>query len=467
MTRDDLTRRPRKDAAAATPRRRPPARRATPAHSALSPGEKRALRVAPAGRAGARVLVGLMSGTSADGVDAVVARIEDIAEAALDARAAAACAALPRSARIPSRRATLLAHEHVSFEPAFRERLLALPRALPGELALLHVELGRRFGDAALAALRTARLRPAEVAAASTPGLTAAHLPPDAHGPGATLALGDGDVLAARCGLRVVCDVRAADRAAGGQGAPLVPWADAVLLRPRARAAAAPVAALNLGGIANLSVVPPDGDPIAFDTGPGNMLLDGAVALSTRGALAFDAGGALALAGRVDETWLTELLEQDDFLRVPPPRSTGRERYGEAWLARHAERLRRGRPADLAATLAAYTVEAVARALEDFVPLQPRELIVSGGGAHNLALLRGLARRLPDIIVHDSLVALGLPPLVREGLAFALIGDATLRGEPGNVPSVTGARRAVVLGKVCAAGAGEAGEGTGARTAAG
>jgi anhydro-N-acetylmuramic acid kinase len=154
----------------------------------------------------------------------------------------------------------------------------------------------------------------------------------------------------------------------------------------------------------------------------------------------------------VDERWLAELLDEDDFLRAPPPRSTGRERYGDAWRRRHEPRLRRARPADLAATLAAYTVEAVARALEDFVPLAPRELIVSGGGALNLCLLRGLARRLPDIIVHDSLAALGLPVLVREALAFAFIGDATLRGEPANVPSVTGARRAVVLGKVCAAG---------------
>jgi anhydro-N-acetylmuramic acid kinase len=234
-----------------------------------------------------------------------------------------------------------------------------------------------------------------------------------------------------------------------------VPWADAVLLRPRARAAGAPVAALNLGGIANITVVPPDGDPLAFDTGPGNMLLDGALAVATRGALSYDAGGALGLSGRVDERWLAELLEQDDFLRAPPPRSTGRERYGEAWLARHAARLRRARPAELMATLAAYTVEAVARALEDFVPLAPRELIASGGGAHNLALLRGLQRRLPDVRVADSAAALGVAPLVREALAFALIGDATLRGEPANVPSVTGARRAVVLGKVCAAGAGE------------
>jgi anhydro-N-acetylmuramic acid kinase len=233
-----------------------------------------------------------------------------------------------------------------------------------------------------------------------------------------------------------------------------VPWADAVLLRSRAREAGAAVAALNIGGIANLTVVPPDGDPIAFDTGPGNMLIDGAVSVSTRGALAFDAGGALALSGRVDERWLAELLEEDDFLRLPPPRSTGRERYGESWLRRHAQRLRRGRPADLAATLAACTVESVARALEDFVPLPPRELIVSGGGALNLALLRGLQRRLPDVRVADSQSALGLPPFVREALAFALIGDATLRGEPSNVPSVTGARRAVVLGKVCAAGVG-------------
>src|SRR5262249_20426375 len=188
------------------------------------------------------------------GIDAVLARITDAPEAPLDARAAVACAALPRTAQLPSRRAVVLAHEHVSFEPAFRDRVLAVARATPGELALLHVELARRLGDAAPAALRAARWPAAAVGAACSPGLTVAHLPPGPQGEGATLALGDGDVIAARCGLRVVCDVRAADRAAGGQGAPLVPWADAVLLRPRARAAGAAVAALNLGGIANGAV---------------------------------------------------------------------------------------------------------------------------------------------------------------------------------------------------------------------
>ncbi len=364
-----------------------------------------------------------MSGTSADGVDAAVVRL--------------AAAGVVK----------VLAHHHTDFEPAFRARVLALPRASAAEVALLHVELGRRFGDAALAALRQAGIPPSDVAAVASPGLTAVHLPPSSAGEGATLVLGDGDVIAARTGCAVISDFRAADRAAGGHGAPLVPWADVRLLRRPGVVRAA----LNLGGIANVTVVPPEGDPVAFDTGPGNMLLDGALALVTAGAVTFDRDGALGLAGRVDEAWLAEILDADDFLRQPPPRSTGRERYGEPFLERHAARLARMTPADVAASLAAYTVEAVVLALERFVRERPQELIVSGGGARNRCLMAGLARRMPDVAVTDSQRALDIPVLAKEAVAFALIGDATLRGEPGNVPSVTGASRRCVLGKVSAA----------------
>jgi anhydro-N-acetylmuramic acid kinase len=363
-----------------------------------------------------------MSGTSADGIDAAVVRL--------------GAAGVVK----------VLAHHHEDFESGFRARILGLPRAVAAEVALLHVELGRRFADAALAALDRAGVRASDVAAIASPGLTAVHLPPSAAGDGATLALGDGDVIAARTGCPVISDFRAADRAAGGHGAPLVPWADARLLRRPGLVRAA----LNVGGIANITVVPPQGDPVAFDTGPGNMLLDGALARATGGAMTFDRDGALGLAGRVDDEWLEEIVDADEFLRQPPPRSTGRERYGEPFLERHAVRLQRMRPEDVAATLAAYTVEAVVLALELFVRQRPAELIVSGGGAKNRCLMQGLRLRLPGVDVSDSDSALDIPALAKEAVAFALIGDATLRGEPGNVPSVTGARRAVVLGKVSA-----------------
>jgi anhydro-N-acetylmuramic acid kinase len=377
-----------------------------------------------------------MSGTSADGIDAVALRIDEDADTA----------------------PVVLAHHHEPYERAFRARLLELPDATPRQLALLHRELGERFADAALAAMGEAKLSPADVAGVCTPGHTVVHIPPepgapsDAGGPragrtqGATLALGDGDVIAERSGCTAITDVRAADRAAGGHGAPLVPWADAVLLR--AGGAASVRAALNIGGIANLTVVPPRGDPIAFDTGPGNMIIDGAIARATQGEQTYDADGALGLAGTVDAAWLATLLAEDDFIAQPPPRSTGRERYGRAFLDRHAARLDAMSPPDIAATLSAYTVEAVVQALEEHVPQRPSELIVSGGGAFNRCLMGLLAVRLPDVEVTDSARALGIPVLAKEALAFALIGDATLRGLPSNVPSVTGARRPCVLGKI-------------------
>jgi len=391
-----------------------------------------------------RVLVGLMSGTSADGIDAVVVRLTGGSGADAGGRTA-----LPQAAL----RVTVLAHEHAAFQPEFRQRLLALPDARAAELALLHVALGRRFAAVANAALAVAGVSARDVAAIGTPGHTAVHLPPrDDDADGATLALGDGDVIAALTGCTVVSDMRAADRAAGGHGAPLVPWANARLLRSHGavRSPDAVRGALNLGGIANITVVPPHEDPVAFDTGPGNMLLDAAVAQLTRGAQEFDGDGALGVAGCVDEAWLEQLVRADDFFAQRPPRSTGRERYGSAFLARHAARLSRGPLPDIAATLAAYTVEGVVLALERFVRPRPADLVVSGGGAFNRCLMARLAARLPDLKIHTSEQALGIPVLAMEALAFALIADATLRGEPSNVPSVTGARRAVVLGKVSA-----------------
>jgi len=372
-----------------------------------------------------------MSGTSADGIDAVALRID------------ADTGVSP----------TVLAHHHEPYEPAFRTRLLDLPEATPREIALLNRELGERFADAALAAMNTAQLAATDVAGVCTPGHTVVHIPPEPGAPadaggtqGATLALGDGDVIAERTGCTAITDVRAADRAAGGHGAPLVPWADAVLLRSGGSGSVR--AALNIGGIANVTVVPPRGDPVAFDTGPGNMLIDGALARATHGERSFDEGGALGLAGTVDAVWLATLLAEDDFLAQPPPRSTGRERYGQTFLDRHGECITSMALPDLAATLAAYTVEAVALALAEHVPQRPSELIVSGGGAFNRCLMEQLAARLPDIDVTDSARALGIPVLAKEALAFALIGDATLRGVPSNVPSVTGARRPCVLGKI-------------------
>jgi len=374
-----------------------------------------------------------MSGTSCDGIDAVAVALRDAPAETLAALA-------PEHALEVS----LAAHVHLDYEPAFRRRLLEVGQARAPELARLHVALGERFAEAAAAALQGAGWSVASLAAVACPGHTAVHLPPVPGDAGATLALGDGDVLAERLGCPALTEMRARDRAAGGQGAPLVPLADALLLRRPGRVRAA----LNLGGIANLTIVPASGPPLAFDTGPGNMLLDGALERATGGAMACDEGGALGLDGRVEPRWLAAALAADDFLGQRPPRSTGRERYGAAWLDRHWPVLGGLALPDLAASLAAYSVACVVDALERHVRQRPDELIVSGGGAFNRCLMQGLAQRLHPLPVRDSQEALGVPVLAREALAFAVLADRTLAGAAGNVPGVTGARAAVRLGKL-------------------
>jgi len=372
-----------------------------------------------------RLLVGLMSGTSCDGVDAVVARFDGTPGA-------------------DDFRAQVLAHTQHAYDDAFRTRLLRLPAARAAELARLDRELGDRFAAAVDAALASADVARDDVRAVACAGHTAVHIPPDAHDEGATLVLGDGDRIAARCGLPVLSELRAADRAVGGMGAPLVPFADACLLRDRER----PVAALNLGGIANLTWIPPVGAPTAFDTGPGNMLLDALVSARTGGAQRQDDGGRLALSGDVDRGWLQRALAADSFVNATPPKSTGRERYGAAFLERHAHALDALSLPDACATLAAYTVECVVHALRLHTPTPPARLVVSGGGARNDCLMAGLRARLPEVRVADSEQALGVPVFAREALAMALLGDASLLELPGNVPGVTGARCAVRLGKL-------------------
>ncbi len=368
-----------------------------------------------------------MSGTSADGVDAVATRIDG---------------------RAPALRVEVLAHEHVPFTRDERARVLALPDATVSELALMHVALGEWLATAALRAIHAAGLEPSAVTAIATGGLTVVHIPPADGEAGATLALGDGDVIAERTRCDVLSDIRARDRAAGGHGAPLVPFADAVLLgndRPRA--------ALNIGGIANVTFTTPAAnaplaDVRAFDTGPGNMVLDAALAWRSDGSLQFDEGGALGLRGRADEALLDRFEEGDGFFAQRPPKSTGRERYGAAFLERHRAALGALSLEDMAATLAAYTVRGIVRGTVDHAPRAPDDLVVSGGGAFNACLIGGLRRALHPIRVVTSDEALGIPVLAKECVAFAILAAATCDGVPSGLPSVTGARRATVLGKL-------------------
>lgn len=362
-----------------------------------------------------RIVVGLISGTSADAVEAAACRIEGTGAEA---------------------RLTLLAHRSSPFPKAVRQRIFGADT--PQALSALNFELGERFATAALEVISHAGLERAQISAIGSHGQTVAHLE------GSTLQIGEGAVIAERTGLPVVCDFRVRDVAAGGQGAPLVPYADWVLFRR----AGATRALQNIGGIANVSVVTDTLEQtLAFDTGPGNMLIDALTRTHTDGRLGFDRDGRLAAKGHVDGVLLARLLKAP-FFRRPPPRSGGREEFGDA-LADRLWRSHRRRPLDLLATVTAFTVEATARAYERFIlPGRALEGVwLSGGGTRNPLILEGLRRRLAPIPV-EPLDALGFPEGAKEAACFALLAAEHLAGTPQNVPSATGARRPVVMGKL-------------------
>lgn len=265
------------------------------------------------------------------------------------------------------------------------------------------------------------------------------------------MQIGQPAEIAEGTGIRVVADFRPRDFAAGGQGAPLVPFADRLLLARPGRV----VACQNVGGIANVTAIGPGPDDLlAFDTGPGNMAIDAAASRATGGRARFDRGGRLAAAGRVDEGLLADLLAHP-YLRRRPPKSTGREEFGAAFVGpllagRRSPRAWR----DLVATLTAFTARSIAGAYRRFLP-PVDECVVSGGGARNATLMRGLAEAMPGTEVVSS-AARGVDPDFKEAIAFALLGWAHLEGRPNTLPAATGARHGVVAGAVWPGGSGRA-----------
>lgn len=367
--------------------------------------------------------IGLMSGTSLDGVDGVLA-----------AFAAGPEASTPQ----------VLAHAHAGFDPALRATLLALNRSGPDELHTAALAANAvmcvyaRVIDDLVAAAGISRRR---IRAVGAHGQTVRHRPQEFDGNGYTLQLVNGALLAELGGIDVVCDFRSRDLAAGGQGAPLVPAVHAALFGEAGRA----VAVLNLGGIANLTLLPADGRVQGFDCGPGNALLDHWCGRHL--GLPFDDGGRWAAGGRVDPALLQRLLAEP-FLERVPPKSTGRDLFNPTWLdaalastgTAAAPRLAQ----DVQATLAQFSACAAVDALRRHLPAASR-LLVCGGGAANADLMRRLQALLPGVAIADT-ASRGVPPQQVEALAFAWLARAFVERQPGNLPAVTGARGPRILG---------------------
>jgi anhydro-N-acetylmuramic acid kinase len=409
------------------------------------------------------LVLGLMSGTSADGIDVALAQIEE-------GSAGKSASRRPKDRPLPKMKRRLLAHTTLPMSAAVRKEVLRIAEggaSTAGEISQLNFRVGEEFAAAAIVACKKFRVRLEDVELIGSHGQTIFHqgaaVPFLGKKTASTLQIGEPAVIAVRTGIPTVGDFRVADVAAGGQGAPLVPYVDWLLLRDDRVGRVA----LNLGGIGNLTVLEKRnrrpslknrtgvtrGVPrvVAFDTGPGNMVMDALVAHYTKGRERFDKDARMARKGRCVHSFLKELL-QDPYLRLKPPKSTGREYYGREFvgkLLRKAAKYRL-RPEDVLRTATVFTALSVVDALNRFV--LPRvaigQVIVSGGGAKNPLLMAQLAAGLAPVKVLSS-SEVGVDEEAKEAYAFALLAYETWRGRVGNLPSATGASRPVILGKIC------------------
>lgn len=382
-------------------------------------------------RMAARIIIGLMSGTSVDAIDAAIVEI---------------------TGRSPQLKARLLWHSQTTWPSELRRRLLAAmapAKVSTEEICAINFLVAKRFAVAAQNALRGCKLRHSAVTAIACHGQTICHLPPRSHGDsGSTLQIGDTSVIATLTGIPTIGDFRSADMALSGQGAPLVPWTDAILLRQRHKVRAIQ----NIGGIANVTYLPRGvgiAGVIAFDTGPGNMALDALISAATGGRARCDRGGRIARMGQV-QPQLLRRLQNHRYFSVRPPKSTGREEFGMRFVETLLGNFNGIAVCDAAATLTRLTAWSIAEAYRNFLPHIPDEAVICGGGLANPELMRLLRHDLGEIgcRVVTPIDELGLPNKAREAMAFALLGAATLDRVAANLPAVTGALRPTVLGHI-------------------
>ena len=376
--------------------------------------------------------IGLMSGTSADGIDAALIEVTPTPK--------------PFGIR-------LVHHVHVTFSRSLQDRIHRISReGRVHEICELNFDLGRRFAGAANRLMKAAAVSPSSIRAIGSHGQTIHHLPNGRHG--STLQIGESAVIAEETGIPVVSDFRVADMAAGGQGAPLVPFIDWILFRHSTEHRIVQ----NLGGIGNLTFLPAGAglDSIrAFDTGPANMVIDGLMRRFTSGKATFDRNGSYGRAGTVSVELLSR-LKRHPFFRKAPPKTTGREVFGEVFVERLiAKGISLGlRAQDMVATATALTAWSIAEAYRRFVfaSVVPSDwdfrVIIGGGGAKNPFLQELLAKELAGLAPVGTHEDHGINSSAKEAMAFAALAHAHVESIPGNLPKVTGAKRPMVLGKL-------------------
>jgi anhydro-N-acetylmuramic acid kinase len=386
-------------------------------------------------------LAGIMSGTSLDGIDAVLTRVESAADGSLASISLVGQASLP-------------------YSPELKRILIALctpSKSRIDDLVYAHFGLATWYADVVRDLLSATGFPADKVDALCLHGQTIWHAPQPREFPApgggsfpvkGTLQIGSAPALAELTGIPVIFDFRSRDMAAGGEGAPLAPYVDALLFGSPDKGRIVQ----NIGGIGNATVVPAGSrrkGVFAFDTGPGNMIIDELVRRDSSGTLHYDEDGKRGRLGKVD-SGLIATLAADPWYALPPPKSTGREVYGSAFVDAFVARGReRGLgPDDLVATATAFTAETIAAAYRDYIypATQIGEVVVGGGGALNPFLMEQLKIRLPAGVGLLTTADLGVPELAREAMAFAVLGHEALMGRPGNLPEVTGAARGVILG---------------------
>lgn len=384
-----------------------------------------------------RRVVGLMSGTSVDGIDAALVEIGGTDEA-------------------PEVR--LVAFEDRPWPEEVRRQIFPLFRpetATVDKIGYMNFLMGEIYAQSVSSVVEKAGLTLADIDLIGSHGQTIWHAPEvcgkDGFPVSFTVQIGEGSVIAARTGVPTVSDFRVADMAVGGQGAPLVPFSEYLLYRRPGET----ILLQNIGGIGNMTVLPGDEGPeavYAFDTGPGNMIIDAVVSALTGGAKTYDAGGAMAAEGRVDEALLA-MLQQDPYYDMPLPKTTGRELFGVQYVGKilDYQRAHGLSDADVLATVTDLTAWSIADGYARYVlpKRQAAELVVGGGGSYNATLLGFLrARFAPYGVQVRTQEDLGWSSDAKEAVAFALMADCCVREKPNVLPSVTGARAAAIMGKI-------------------